>query len=51
MLLAQATGLYELLPGFIVGMLACIVVSLIDKKPSAEVEKIYDAALDMSIDD
>ena len=51
MLLAQTTGLYELLPGFIVGMIACIIVSLIDKKPSAEVEKIYDAALDMSIDD
>ncbi len=41
------TGIYELLPGFIVGMLAGVIVSLIDKKPSEEVEQLFDDALKM----
>ena len=36
--LSAKTGIYELLPGFIVGAICCIVVTLIDKKPSEEVE-------------
>ena len=49
--LTDKTGVYELLPGFIVGAVCCLVVSLIDKKPSQEVEKIFETALDKSIDD
>ncbi|MBQ8828285.1 MAG: sodium/proline symporter [Clostridia bacterium] len=49
--LNESTGIYELLPGFAAGLLVAIVVSLIDKKPSAEVEAIYARATDKSIDD
>lgn len=49
--LTESTGVYELLPGFIVGTICCIVVSLIDKKPSKEVEKIFETAFDKNIDD
>ncbi len=44
MLLLSETGIYELLPGFIAGGLSCIVVSLIDKKPSAEVLALFEKA-------
>ncbi len=43
--LSTPTGIYELLPGFIVGMLAGVIVSLIDKKPSEDVERLFDEAL------
>jgi sodium/proline symporter len=49
--LTAITGIYEIIPGFIVGGIAAIVVTLIDKKPSAEVEAIYARATDNSIDD
>lgn len=49
--LTDKTGVYELLPGFVVGAVCCLVVSLIDKKPPQEVEKIFETALDKSIDD
>ncbi|URM35063.1 sodium/proline symporter PutP [Cytobacillus firmus] len=43
---AQLTGglfdLYELAPGFLFAVLAIIVVSLLDKAPSAEVQEQYD---------
>lgn len=45
------TGVYEILPGFIAGGIAAIVVSLATKAPSAEVEAIYASAMDTSIDD
>ncbi len=38
-------GLYELLPGFIAGLLAAIIVTLITKKPSKEVEELFDKAV------
>ncbi len=38
------TGIYEIIPGFIIGGLVAIVVTLLDKKPSEEVCAIYDAA-------
>lgn len=37
----SSTGVYELLPGFIAGLIACIIVSLIDKKPSKDVEELF----------
>ncbi|MBQ8391607.1 MAG: sodium/proline symporter PutP [Clostridia bacterium] len=49
--LTAITGIYEIIPGFILGGLAAIVVTLIDKKPSAEVEEIFERATDNSIDD
>lgn len=38
-------GIYEIIPGFIGGMILCIVVSLVDKKPGAEVEELFETAL------
>ena len=43
-LLSGPTGVYELIPGFIVGAVAAVVVTLLDKQPSAEVTAIFDAA-------
>lgn len=42
--LAAYTGLYELIIGFSVGMIAAVVVTLLDKAPSQEVTEIFDAA-------
>ncbi len=42
--LAKPTGIYELIPGFAVSMLAAIIATLIDKAPSKEVTDIFDAA-------
>lgn len=44
------TGIYEILPGFVFGMLAAIVVTLITKAPSDEVKKIYETAVAKSDD-
>ena len=47
---ADKTGVYELLPGFIAGFVFAVVVSLIDKKPSKEVEALYDLAVSSEIE-
>ena len=39
----SSTGLYELFPGCVCGMLAAVIVTLITKKPSEDVEKLFDA--------
>jgi len=49
--LLASTGVYEIVPGFILGAIAAVVVTLVDKKPSAEIEAIYNTATDNSIDD
>ena len=49
--LGALTGIYEIIPGFIIGAIAAVVVTLIDKKPSAEVEAIFATATNNSIDD
>lgn len=46
-----STGIYEIIPGFIASLVAAVVVTLIDKAPSAEVQAIYATATDDSIDD
>ena len=46
-----STGIYELLPGFVAAFIAAVVVTLIDKKPDAEVIAIFERATDSSIDD
>lgn len=51
MSLTAITGIYEIIPGFVVGAAAAIVATLIDKAPSKEVEEIFIRATDNSIDD
>ncbi len=48
--LTDVTGVYELLPGFIAGAICAVIVSLIDKKPSKEVEELYDLAVSAEIE-
>lgn len=45
------TGIYEIVPGFIVGAIVAVVVTLVTKAPSEEVNKIYETALNTNIDD
>ena len=42
--LSERTGLYEIIPGFAVGLAAAVIVSLLDRKPSKEVEEMFEAA-------
>ncbi len=49
--LSAITGVYELLPAFIIGAIVAAVVTLIDKAPSQEVQAIFEKATDNSIDD
>ena len=49
--LTAVTGIYEIIPGFIVGAIAAVAVTLIDKAPSQEVVAIFKKATDNSIDD
>ena len=43
--LSGPTGVYELIPGFAVSMVAAVTVTLLDKKPSASVTDIFDSAV------
>ena len=45
------TGIYEIVPAFIVGLVVCTIVSLCDKAPSQEINEIFERATDNSIDD
>ncbi|MBE6623688.1 MAG: sodium/proline symporter PutP [Ruminococcaceae bacterium] len=49
--LTALTGVYEIIPGFIIGTVAAVVATLIDKAPSTEVNAIFERATDNSIDD
>ena len=49
--LTALTGIYEIIPGFIIGGVAAIIVTLLDKAPSKEVEAIFERATDNNIDD
>ena len=44
LLFMSSTGIYEIIPGFIVSMILAVVVTLLDKKPSPEVVAIYEEA-------
>ena len=46
----KSTGIYEILPGFVAGLVAAVVVSLATKAPGAEVQAIVASALDTSVD-
>ena len=41
----SGTGLYEIVPGFIAGLIAAIVVTLVGKGPGREVEALYGKSL------
>lgn len=43
--LCSKTGIYELLPGFIIGTIGAVVVTLLTRAPSAEVMQQYDRAV------
>ena len=45
MYLSGSTGIYEIIPAFICSTIITVVVSLIDKKPSADVEELFDKAI------
>ncbi len=50
-LLTASTGIYEILPGFILGLIAAVIVTLISKAPSDEVVAIFDKATDPANDE
>ena len=41
----SSTGIYEIIPGFVIGGLAAVAVSLCSKAPSKEVEELFDRAV------
>ncbi len=43
--LENPLGVYEILPGFVLGMIAAVVVTLCTAKPSEEVEELFDTAV------
>ncbi len=40
------TGIYEIIPGFIIGGLAAYLVSILSKEPSSEVNALFDSAIE-----
>ena len=44
------TGLYEIVPGFIVGLIVCVTVSLFTKAPSKEVVELFDSVKEFKED-
>ncbi len=49
--LYAGTGVYEILPGFVCGTIAAVVVTLLDKAPDEKVIRIYETATNDSVDD
>ena len=45
-----STGIYELFPGFVAGLIAAVIVSLIDKKPSDEIVALFERATDKAVE-
>ncbi len=41
----SSTGIYELFPGFVCGLIAAVIVTLCTKKPTADVEELFDKAV------
>jgi sodium/proline symporter len=46
--LFSRTGLYEIIPGFIAGAIVAVIVTLYSKKPSAEVEALFDKSITLT---
>lgn len=49
--LSEKTGVYEILPGFVVGLVLAVVFTLITKAPSEEILAIYEKATDKNFDE
>ncbi len=49
--LVTATGIYEILPGFVAGLIAAVIATLVTKAPGDEVNQIFAKATDKTIDD
>ena len=49
--LSNSTGIYEIVPGFICGLICVVVVSLLDKMPGDEVLAIYETATAKGFDE
>lgn len=47
----EATGIYEMIPGVIVGTICSVVATLLDKAPNNEAEAIYDRAISSADED
>ena len=47
----SGTGVYELLPGFVAGAAAAVIVTLVTPEPAKEVTDIYDKAMDAQYND
>ena len=45
------TGIYEIIPGFVVSAIVSVIATLCSKAPDEEVLAIYETAVDSSIDD
>ncbi len=43
----KGLGIYEIVPGFIIGFVAAVVVTLITKAPSEEVQQLFDRAVNL----
>lgn len=43
--LSDSTGIYEILPGFAMGVICCVVVTLLSKKPSDETVALFEKAV------
>jgi sodium/proline symporter len=41
----SATGLYEIIPGFVTGLITAVIVTLCGKKPDADIESLYDKSI------
>ncbi len=48
--LSTLSGVYEIIPGALVSLIAAVVVTLLTKKPAKEVEELYDRALSSATD-
>ena len=46
----KSFGLYEIIPGFLLGLAAAVVVSLLDKEPDDAVKALFDKAVSGEID-
>ncbi len=40
--LSKPTGLYEIIPGFICGLVAAVLITLVDKTPSKDVQEMFE---------
>ena len=45
LLFCSGTGIYEIIPGFLAGTIAAVLVTLLSKKPSEEIEALFDRAV------